>query len=286
MKSVRIGLIGAGFLARTRVRCYRQVAGYDVQLVAVAARSHASAQKFADAHGISQALGDYRALLAQPDIDMVDLCVPTTCTARCTEAAAQAGKQIVCTKPLTAYIGQGLAQDVPVAQMPRAEMLRVALEDADAMLDAAQRAGVQLMYGENWLYAPSISRAEGLIAQSGGAILELRGGECHSGSHSPFSRRWQHAGGGALIQLGAHPIGAMLHIKRREGIARNGQPIRAVAVSAEVGDTSRIAPPEKSWVATAGKTSKLGGADHHLRRRVARRRSRFRNGAWRHGKPA
>jgi predicted dehydrogenase len=250
VKTVRIGLIGAGFLARTRVRCYRQVSGYDVQIAAIAASTQASAQSFANTRGIPQAFGDYGALLALPEIDIVDLCVPNHLHREITEAAALAGKHIICTKPLTAYIGQGLAPDAPVAQTPRAEMLRIALQDADAMLKAAQQAGVQLIYGENWLYSPSINRAEGLIASSDGFILEMRGGECHSGSHSPFSRRWRHAGGGALIQLGAHPIGAMLHLKRREGIARNGQPIRAVAVSAEVGDTSRIAPPEQSWVAT------------------------------------
>jgi predicted dehydrogenase len=250
MKTVRIGIIGAGFLARTRVRCYRQVAGYDVQIVAVAASTPASAQKFADAHGIPQAFGDYHALLADPTIDVVDLCVPNYLHREATEAAARAGKHVICTKPLTAYIGQGLAADAPVAETPRAEMLRVALEDAEAMNRAAQDAGVQLMYGENWLYAPSITRAEGLIAESDGYILEMRGGECHSGSHSPFSRRWRNAGGGALIQLGAHPIGAMLHLKQREGILRNGQPIRPVSVTAEVGDTSRIAPPDESWVAT------------------------------------
>jgi predicted dehydrogenase len=42
----------------------------------------------------------------------------------------------------------------------------------------------------------------------------------------------------------------MLHLKRREGIARDGEPILPIAVSAEVGDTSRIAPPGSSWIAT------------------------------------
>ena len=60
-------------------------------------------------------------------------------------------------------------------------------------------------------YAPSINKAERLLAQSGGTIVEMRGGECHSGSHSPFSKRWRYTGGGALLRLGAHPIGAMLY---------------------------------------------------------------------------
>ena len=250
LKRVGIGLIGAGFLARTRMRCYAQVSGYYAEVVAVAARTETSAQKFAQAHGIPHAFGDYRDVLSMPEVDVVDLCVPNLMHGDLAVESAQAGKHVICTKPLTAYVGQDLPADQAAGHTARPEMLRLALESAQAMIQAAEENDVQLMYGENWVYAPSISRAEGLILQSGGSILEMRGGESHSGSHSPFSRRWRNAGGGALIQLGAHPIGALLYLKQREGIARNSQPIRPVAVSAEVGDTSTIAPPEKSWVAT------------------------------------
>jgi predicted dehydrogenase len=243
-------MIGAGFLARTRLRCYAQVSGYYADVAAVAASSPASAQAFADKNGILVACEDYKALIALPQVDMVDLCVPNHLHREIAVAAARAGKHVICTKPLTAYVGQDLDDRALAAQTLRSEMLRVALENADAMIEAAQAGGVNLMYGENWVYAPSISRAADLIAKSGGAILEMRGGECHKGSHSPFSRLWRHAGGGALIQLGAHPIGAMLYLKAREGTARNGEPILPVAVSAEVGDTSEIAPPEFNRVAT------------------------------------
>jgi predicted dehydrogenase len=173
-----------------------------------------------------------------------------------TEAAAAAGKHIVCTKPLTAYVGQDLpanASDEEIAHVDRRHMLAVATTDAQAMVEAAQKAGVQLMYGENWVYAPSITRAVGLIMASQGTIVEMRGGECHSGSHSPYSKIWRYTGGGALLRLGSHPIGGMLYLKQQEGLARNGQPIRPVAVSAEVGDLSRIdsvAAEAKPWVVT------------------------------------
>ncbi|MBI1256921.1 MAG: gfo/Idh/MocA family oxidoreductase [Chloroflexi bacterium] len=245
LKRIGVGLIGAGFIARTRMRCYAQVSGYHADMVAVAARTDASAQKFAQEYGIAQAFGDYRTLLAQPDIDVVDVCVPNLLHREIVVAAAQAGKHVICTKPLTAYVGQDLPPDLSAAQTPRDDMLRQALAEADAMNKAAQESGVQLMYGENWLYAPSIVRAEGLMRKSGGAILEMRGGESHSGSHSPYSKLWRNTGGGALIRLGAHPIGTMLHLKAQEGIARDGQPIRPVAVSAEVGDTSIIAAQPK-----------------------------------------
>jgi len=53
------------------------------------------------------------------------------------------------------------------------------------------------------------------------------------------------------VRLGAHPIGAMLYLKAQEGLARDGAPIRPVAVSAEVGDLSRIpaaARTEQGWI--------------------------------------
>jgi predicted dehydrogenase len=132
-------------------------------------------------------------------------------------------------------------------------MLAVVTADAQAMVDAAEKAGVNLMYGENWIYAPSLVKAEQLIAASGGAILEMRGGECHSGSHSPYSKAWRYTGGGALLRLGSHPIGAMLYLKQQEGLVRAGRPIRPVAVTAEVGDLTRIpavAAEEKAWIVT------------------------------------
>jgi predicted dehydrogenase len=255
-KQVGIGLIGAGFLAETRARCYAQVSGYNAQIVAVAARSESSAAQYAERHHAPHYFTDYHQLLALPEIDVVDLCVPNHLHRPITEAAAAAGKHVVCTKPLTAYVGQDLpagASDEAIAGVERDHMLAVATTDAQAMVEATQQAGVQLMYGENWIYAPSIARAAGLIKAGNGTIVEMRGGECHSGSHSPYSKIWRYTGGGALLRLGAHPIGAMLYLKQQEGLAREGRPIRPVAVSAEVGDLSRIATvaaEEKAWIAT------------------------------------
>lgn len=255
-KQVRIGMIGAGFLAETRARCYAQVHGCDARIVAVAARTQESAQAYAERHKVPHVYTDYRALLERDDVDVVDLCIPNHLHRPVTEAAAHAGKHVICTKPLTAYVGQDLppsADDSAVSGQDRATMLAIATEDAQAMVEATDKAGVHLMYGENWIYAPSIQRAAGLIQRSQGAILEMRGGECHNGSHSPFSKIWRYTGGGALIRLGAHPVGAMLHLKRMEGVWRDGVPIRPVAVSAEVGDLTQVpavAQSEHPWIVT------------------------------------
>jgi predicted dehydrogenase len=230
-RTITIGMIGAGFLAETRARAYAAVNGAQPCLVAVASRTLGRAEAYARRHSIADVYDDYRRILERPDIDVVDLCVPNVLHRPMAEEAAVAGKHVIVAKPLTAFDGPGSA--------PRSDMLSQASENASAMVAAAARAGVYLMYAENWVYAPSIAKAAQLAAASGGTILEMRGGECHSGSHSPYSKEWRFTGGGALLRLGVHALGAMLWLKRAEGVRRAGVPIRPRSVVAEVGDLTR-----------------------------------------------
>lgn len=248
---VRVGVVGAGFLAETRARCWAQVRGAHVEGVAAAREERAAA--YAERHDVPRTFPRAEELFASPDIDLVDLCVPNLVHRRLTEQAARAGKHVLCTKPLTAYVGQDLppdATDADIAGCDRREMWRVAEADAQAMVDTAKGAGVRLFYGENWLYAPAYDRARRLLAEGDTVLLEMRGWECHNGSHSPYSKAWKHAGGGALLRLGAHPIGAMLDLKRAEGLRRGGKPIRAVAVTADATDLTAAAGSADIRVAT------------------------------------
>ncbi|HET6315365.1 MAG TPA: Gfo/Idh/MocA family oxidoreductase, partial [Chloroflexota bacterium] len=180
--AVKIGMVGAGFIADTRARAYAGVSGQRVCIAAVASRTRSRAESFAARHGVPDVYDDYRSLLERPDIDAVDLCVPNPVHRPIAEEAAAFGKHVIVAKPLTAFEGPG--------SVGRREMLRVADENATAMIEAARRHGVLLMYAENWVYAPSIAKAARLAEAAGGAILEMRGGECHSGSHSPYSKEW------------------------------------------------------------------------------------------------
>lgn len=238
-RTLKVVLFGAGFLARTRARCWARVHGFSATVV-VAARDRQKAVNFAREHGLAGGCTIDEAL-ADPTVDLVDLCVPNRAHRELAERAFAAGKHVLCTKPLTAYWGQGLPADAgagEVAAVPRPTMLARAVADAQAMVDAAARAGRKLFYGENWLYAPSIRRAMQLAAASRGVAMEMRGWESHSGSHSPYAKDWRFAGGGALLRLGAHPIGAMLAWKRSEGLRLRGTPTRVVAVTAEVADVT------------------------------------------------
>ena len=238
-KQVNIAIVGTGFIAETRARAYAGVTGYEPRIVAAVSRTRERLEAYAHRHSISDVYTELEPVLERQDVEVVDLCVPNHLHRPMAVLAASARKHVIVSKPLTAFVGADLPADVPVSQVPRAQMLREAEHEATHMVEAARGARVSLMYAENWVYAPSIVKADRLASASGGAILEMRGGECHSGSHSPYSKQWRMTGGGALLRLGVHAIGAMLHLKRQEGIRRWGRPIRPRSVVAEVGDLTR-----------------------------------------------
>jgi predicted dehydrogenase len=255
-RNVNVAIVGTGFIAETRARAYAGVAGYDVRLVAAVGRTPEHVSAYAARHEIPFTSTDLSVVLARADVDVVDLCVPNYLHRPFTEAAAAAGKHVICSKPLTAFDLGAVPDGSSVSSVPRAQMLAAATENARAMVEAARRAGILLMYGENWVYAPSIAKADRLAAVAGGAILEMRGGECHSGSHSPYSKEWRFTGGGALLRLGVHPLGAMLYLKRQEGLRRSGSPIRPASVTAEVGDLTAspsFALETHAWIGTGWK---------------------------------
>jgi predicted dehydrogenase len=238
-ESVRVGILGAGFSANLHANAYRRIRDIDVEIVAVAALPQESAEAFAHKHGIPFACGDAGEVIGRKDLNLVDLCVPNHLHEEFVSAAAQAGKHIICEKPLTGYFG-GKEASVPVGATPRKIMLSEALASADRIIRAAADNNVRLMYAENWLYSPAVEKASRLAEASGGTILEIRAQECHSGSHASYAKSWARSGGGALIRLAPHPIGVALWLKQQEGLRRDGMPIGVESVLADVGDLSKV----------------------------------------------
>ncbi len=232
MTPLRIGIVGARFAAELHAVNYGPLLGAKVELAAVCARTRADAETFAKRHGIPSVFADYRALAASPDVDVVDICSTTDTHHEVAIAAARSGKHVIVEKPLTGAFCE--------ATEPRETMLAAALRNADAVLDAVAKAGVTLCYAEDFVYAPPVAKLRRLLDASGGAILELRAEESHSGSHAAYARRWKTSGGGSLLRMGSHPVGVVLHLKHYEGIKRGGKPIRARSVTAEVAQLTKL----------------------------------------------
>jgi predicted dehydrogenase len=247
MDRVGIGIIGARFAAELHAHALAPLRGVACELVAVCARTRDSAEAFARRFDIPHAYTDHRALLDRPDIHAVSLPVVTSLHHEIAVDAARAGKHVIVEKPLTGCFADASA-------MSRRAMLAQAMAQADAILDACRAAGVTLCYAENFVYAPPVAKMRRLMDASGGALLDVRAVESHSGSHADYSRRWATAGGGSLLRMGSHPIGAVIHLKHYEGQQRHGRPIRVRSVVGEVAQLTKlpaVRDAARQWLVTS-----------------------------------
>jgi predicted dehydrogenase len=186
-------------------------------------------------------------------VDAVDLCVPTHLHEEMILLAAEAGKHVICEKPLTGYFGTETDEEVGL-RVPKDVMLKGALESCERIRRAVEKNRIRFCYAEDWVYAPPVTKVKRIIQASAGTILDIRAEESHSGSHAEYSRKWKTSGGGALLRLGCHPIGAALHLKYYEGQLRSGKSIRPRSVMGEIGHHTRIPSFQKEsrkWIVTS-----------------------------------
>src|SRR5512136_2356526 len=223
---VNVGIVGAGFSASFHLRSYRQVQGVSVEVRAIASRTRARAEQLARRFAIPTVHDDYRRLLEDPAIAVIDLCVPNALHLPLVLEAVQAGKHVICEKPLTGYFGQGEPDEKVGATAKRVMLDKVRADLAEVARVMAERP-ITFCYAENWVYAPAVRKALEILDPyvTTGSILEIRGEESHSGSHSEYSKWWRHAGGGSLARLAAHPIGLGLFLKHFEGRKKTDRPI-------------------------------------------------------------
>ena len=188
-----IGMIGYGGIGRVHGMAYRSLpfhyglAADAVRIGGVATTRPESAQAAAAELGCDFWTADYHELLARPEIEAVDICVPNHLHADIVVAAAAAGKHIYCEKPLAMNVAEG-----------------------QQMVAAAARAGVKTQMTFNFRFYPAVLRARQLIdAGFLGRIFSFRGRYYRSSyidPHKPISWRQQKAiaGGGALFDIGSH----------------------------------------------------------------------------------
>jgi len=232
MDKIGIGIIGSRFAADLHAHALSKIRGSKCEIIAVCSKTKESAEAFARKFTVPHVYTDHRALLDRKDIHLVDLVLTTNLHHSMAMDAANAGKHIICEKPLTGCF-------VEASAMTRQAMFDAAMKNADAVLEACRRNRVTLGYAENFVYAPPVAKLRRLMDASGGSLLDLRAEESHSGSHAAYSRRWVTSGGGSMLRMGSHPIGAVIHLKHYEGQRRLGKPIRVKSVLADVAQLTK-----------------------------------------------
>ncbi len=156
-KQLNVGLVGYGFMGRTHSNAFLQAPRffdlpYQPVLKAVCARNPDRATAFAENWGYKSVESDWQALIARPDIDLIDIASPNNTHAEIAIAAAKAGKMVMCEKPLG----------------------RTA-EEALTMVEAVEAAGVSNMVWYNYRRVPAVMMLKDLIdEQRFGRIFHYR----------------------------------------------------------------------------------------------------------------
>jgi len=145
-KTLRIGLVGCGLMGRAHSNAYKRVGDffpeleYRPVLKVVCARNKERVQAFADQWGYQSFETDWSALIADGDIDAIDICVPNNMHAEIAIAAAEAGKMVLCEKPLARSVAE-----------------------AQPMVDAVEKAGVENTVWYNYRRVPAVTLAKQLV---------------------------------------------------------------------------------------------------------------------------
>lgn len=193
-KTLGVGLIGYKFMGKAHSHAFRDVAMFfDLParpvMKAICGRNEAAVRQAAGQWGWEGVETDWRKLIGRKDIDIIDIATPGDLHAEMAIGAAQAGKHIICEKPLANT-----------------------LAEAKEMLAAVQKAGVKNMVAFNYRRVPAVQLARQLIKEGAiGKLYHFRGTYLQDWIVDPnFPLVWrlqrEAAGSGPLGDLGAHMI--------------------------------------------------------------------------------
>jgi predicted dehydrogenase len=221
MKRFNIGFIGCGFAAQLHVEAYKRIPGFEAKMYGACSADLHQTQQFVQANGFEKVFGSVEELLADPQVDIVDIIVPPSAHIPLVKQAMESGKHVICEKPLNGYFGSG--------NDDRMVMYEAVCSELEALKQFLAGRKEKLFYAENYIYAPSVVKIRQMIEATGEKFLLLKGEEAHSGSHAPHAALWSANGGGCLIRQGCHPLSALLYLKQVEA-RRRKEEIRVTSV--------------------------------------------------------
>lgn len=196
MREIGIGIVGGGYMGKAHSVAMAAVgAVFDTalrpRLEMIAATSPASAERYRRAYGFARATHDWRVLVADPAVEAVVIASPQETHRAIVDAAAALGKPVFCEKPLGS-----------------------SLDDAKAMVAAAEAAGIVNMVGFNYIRTPASQYARALIAGGDlGRITWFRGEHTEDFDADPSRpATWRNFGqaNGTMGDLAPHMVNAAL----------------------------------------------------------------------------
>ena len=193
MPSIGVGLVGTGYMGKCHALAWNAVGPVfgdcpDIRLVHLADVDAALAKEKAAALGFSKATGNWRDLLADPDVDVISVTAPNAFHPEMAIGALEAGKHVWCEKPMA----------------PK-------FSDALAMRDAARRAGRAAVLGYNYIQNPIIRRigkflSDGAIGEVNHIRIEMDEDFMADPGEVFYWKSEASSGYGALDDFAVHPL--------------------------------------------------------------------------------
>jgi predicted dehydrogenase len=212
MKTIKLGLIGAGGIAQAHMRAMSEV--NDVEIIAASDVAEANVERTANRWGISKTFTDYNEMLKMEELDGVIVCTPTAVHGAPTVAALKAGKHVLCEKPMEA-----------------------SLDAATDMVRASHESGKILMVALKLRYSPQVRKAKEIV--DAGTLGDIYYAETvadrRRGNPGGSFVRKATAGFGAAADIGVYALDTALYLM--------GHP-KPVAVS---GITSNYLSLHNTW---------------------------------------
>ena len=237
-KEICIGMAGAGRATELHMNALQRYTGIPVCYKHIIARRQEQVEAAKRRFGFLHASLDFEDLLMDREIDVIDICTPPYVHEEMIIRALQAGKHVICEKPLTGYFGmEGDAGPIGI-KVPKSKMYGELLKTIGRIKKEVERSGKEFMYAENFVYAPAINKAAEIIRKKKSRILYAKGEESLKGSSSPVAGEWAKTGGGTFIRTGAHPLSAILWLKQVEAEAQE----KEITVSSVFADMGQVTP--------------------------------------------
>lgn len=233
-----IGMAGAGRATELHMNALRRYTEVPICYKRIIAHRWEQVNAAKERFGFLESSLSFDDLLKDPEIDVIDICTPPYAHEEMIVKALEAGKHVICEKPMSGYFGKEGDKEPIGNNVSKEVMYSELIKSLDRLRDVVESSDRKFMYAENFVYAPAVTKAAEIIRKKQSRILYAKGEESLKGSSSPVAGEWSKTGGGTFMRTGAHPLAAILWLKHEEAAA-HGEEVTVKTVFADMG---RITP--------------------------------------------
>lgn len=237
-----IGMAGAGRATELHMNGLKRYSGVPLCFKHIIARRFEQVKAAKERYGFVNSSLCFDDLLNDSEIDVIDICTPPYVHEEMIIKALNAGKHVICEKPLCGYFGSPGDEEPIGLKVSKVKMYEEVLKSLERLKKTIEASDRKFMYAENFIYAPAINKSAEIIRKKKSKILYAKGEESLKGSSSPVAGEWNRTGGGTFMRTGAHPLAAILWLKRQEADVR-GEKIAVKSVFADMGQITPVLTP-------------------------------------------